>query len=91
MVKVSNISKYVDPSKKYEFINLAKRLPEITEYSVFEKSVLSLTKAFPNTIPWICWYLHEKRRRIHFHALKDLDNLGNPLKIWSKQQMVKKD
>ena len=80
VLKVAKISKYVDPSKKDELINLAKRLPEITEYSVFDKSVLSLTRAFPNTIPWICWYLHEKTRRIHFQALKDLDTLGNPLK-----------
>ena len=31
-----------------------------------------LTKNFPNTISWLCWYLHSKRRIIIFKVFKNI-------------------
>ena len=74
VIKVSQISKYVDPSKKAEFIGLAMSLPGIKTFSVFTKSIFAITNAFPDVTPWMCWYLHEKRRGIFFQACKNIDD-----------------
>ena len=75
VVATSNISKIVDPKKKEDFIKRGLALPGIKTYEKFEKAVRSLIKEFPNTIPWICWYLQDDRRSIIFRACKALSPL----------------
>ena len=74
VVKTASISKYVDPLKKEKFIEVAMSLPNIKTIAAFKKRVNVLKKHFPNTIPWLCWYLHSKRRIIIFKAFKDIND-----------------
>ncbi len=56
------------------FTKLAMTLPHIKTFERFTKAISLLGRKFPNTVPWICWYLHTKRRRIIFKACKNISD-----------------
>ena len=47
-------------------------LPNQKTFDSFKRAVKFLTRNFPNTIPWLCWYLHSKRRIIIFKVFKNI-------------------